>query len=154
MSRTQDAALAANVAFAGLTAAGKTTHAQRLAADLGPGRTRRPRSRPPYVRGSPDTAAPAGTRRHATAQTRNSPLAKEIQLADPPPSCWRLWRLGHTRQALDNAGFPGSGWRPPLRDVDKARLYQLPSAEHSLYLGCVPEYRLGLVLAFVAAQNV
>ncbi|HEY2579247.1 MAG TPA: ABC transporter permease [Streptosporangiaceae bacterium] len=69
-------------------------------------------------------------------------------------TCWRLWRLGHTRQALDNARFPRSGWRSPLRDVDKARLYQRPSAEHSLYLGCVPEYRLGLVLAFVAAQNV
>jgi hypothetical protein len=49
----------------------------------------RPESRPLYVRGSPDTAAPASTRRHAPAQTRNSPLAKKIQLAGIIAACGR-----------------------------------------------------------------
>ena len=49
------------------------------------------RTRPLYVRGSPDTAAPAGTRRHALAQTRNNPLAKKIQLTGVFAGCGRCW---------------------------------------------------------------
>ena len=53
--------------------------------------------RPLYVRGSPDTPSPAGTRRHAPAQGRNSPLAKKIQLAGRFRSVWQVMGSNHRR---------------------------------------------------------
>ena len=78
-------------------------------------------SRPPYVRGSPDAAAPAGTKRHTPAHRRNSPLAEKIQLAGIFAACGTCWVRTNVGCADGFTGRPCQTSLPPLTSTDALR---------------------------------